>query len=617
MSPITYPQLRTAMQQELGQHSPSNQVLSNLGSALNQYLADLAIPPEANVGVEFRTSYHKLTARHLASMREAGRSEQSIRDRKSRLKRWRTLFLQFASAQAAENHTPTPFANALNEALPTGLSLKLLADQSGVSVASLRRWRQGVLPTNRSLPSLRRLERFLALPEGQLVDFIDKKIGGSTETTTSAKTFAYREHVKDLSKTPYRLKDASEPLRVSWRAFLEYKSSVLTFDFKRNGRGRWNPSPLHPGLDQVAKKWFAFNDLGEHVPSANLNWGYTSSFFGWLTKYSGRTTSVDTIAWLADPAALTGYIKWLLKRSHQQPNTGHVTFVAFILSLMHPETGYLTQNKDLRLSLPNPASEEQWSQMCSQSFTQLKGYKRQLQREAKKSRDPRDAVEHIISLPDPLLALQDMRNRLRANRPTAGTFQEAIWGRDLALISLMLCSPLRAKNLKHLKYHSSKELHLRKKSNGTWELYVPKEEFKNVDGAAKDRDYRIELDSAIYRDLEAYLTHFRPMLLNGNTSVTDLLFVTQERGPKNLPWHSLNRRIEALTKRYLMRCPGVGPHTIRHLIATAIIKKTGEFNTAALVLHDREETVRKHYAHLLTEDGNTRYRSLFPSLFTG
>jgi integrase len=66
-----------------------------------------------------------------------------------------------------------------------------------------------------------------------------------------------------------------------------------------------------------------------------------------------------------------------------------------------------------------------------------------------------------------------------------------------------------------------------------------------------------------------------------------------------------------------MRCPGVGPHTIRHLIATAIIKKTGEFNTAALVLHDREETVRKHYAHLLTEDGNTRYRSLFPSLFTG
>ena len=84
MQPITYPMLRDAMKKLLEESLPGKskqQSLSNLNTALNLYLGDRAIPADAVVGVEFRTSYYKLVDLHLSNLRSIGRSEQSIRDR--------------------------------------------------------------------------------------------------------------------------------------------------------------------------------------------------------------------------------------------------------------------------------------------------------------------------------------------------------------------------------------------------------------------------------------------------------------------------------------------------------------------------------------------------------
>lgn len=106
-------------------------------------------------------------------------------------------------------------------------------------------------------------------------------------------------------------------------------------------------------------------------------------------------------------------------------------------------------------------------------------------------------------------------------------------------------------------------------------------------------------------------------LRTSQTAATYILFVSRKSGLKNQPWQSLNRRVEALTAKHVMNCPGVGPHVIRHIVATAIVKITGEYSTAALVLHDKEETVKKAYSHLCSEDGHARYRGLFPEVFKG
>ena len=107
---------------------------------------------------------------------------------------------------------------------------------------------------------------------------------------------------------------------------------------------------------------------------------------------------------------------------------------------------------------------------------------------------------------------------------------------------------------------------------------------------------------------------------------TDLFFVTAHSGPSvktvgnikpvPVPWVDLSGRVKELTYRYLYRCPGVGCHAFRHIVATAILKAPGgDFKTAALVLYDRIATVEKHYAFLTANVGGDRMSELLASSF--
>ena len=52
-----------------------------------------------------------------------------------------------------------------------------------------------------------------------------------------------------------------------------------------------------------------------------------------------------------------------------------------------------------------------------------------------------------------------------------------------------------------------------------------------------------------------------------------------------------------ITQRYIPDCPGFSMHAFRHIVATEFIKNNpAGFAIAAAILHDKEETVRRHYA---------------------
>ncbi len=618
MQPTTYPILREAMKKLLEQTLPGKftQPLSNLNTAMNQYLGYLAIPADAVVGIEFRSSYHKLVGRHLAALKAAGRSEQSIRDRKSLLKKWRMLFVKLEDEYSALQRTQSPFVNALNDALPQGISLKIVAKQAAVPYSSLTKWRSGKLPTGRSLPALRRLERFLAMQPGQLTDFVAPS---RTAPQTSSPPLAnpYRERLKKQRAAPYRLASVSAPLKEQWGEFLAYKTSPLLFDLQRSEKGLWSISPLKPGATKMEKLWYARTDEDSFVPTAEISWGFVTAFLGWLSLQDGWAEETLTLSLFTDLGLVNRYLGWYLKQAGGKFNGGHLRFVSFVLSLVHPRTGYLTQRPELRSCLKGDISAELWTDRCSAVYTKLKEHKKVIQKTLTKSRDPDTPVSAVLALENPMLALNDMRCRIRALRPTSGTITEALRARDLLLIGLMMCSPLRAKNLKHLTYRADNTGNLRLAPDGTWQVEIVKEHFKNRDGAASKRKYRIDLDPTVYGDIESYLRAFRPMLLRGDASASDYLFVSSKACNGNGPWDHLNRRIESLTAKFLMQCPGVGPQAVRHIVATAIVKAAGEYNTAALVLHDEEETVKTAYAHLLPEDGHARYRKLFPDVFKG
>ena len=131
-----------------------------------------------------------------------------------------------------------------------------------------------------------------------------------------------------------------------------------------------------------------------------------------------------------------------------------------------------------------------------------------------------------------------------------------------------------------------------------WRICIPKEEFKNERGAAKERDYNMPVREELWADIERYIAIYRPMF-----SESDSLHFFVSSDSPSTAWVSLGRHFAVLTKRYFWGCPGVGPQAMRHIVATAILKvRPNDWSSAAWALHDKEQTVRDNYSHLRSDD---------------
>ena len=622
----TYVRLFDAMKSELITQNPTGpiQTYANLKSALIQFIGGLGISELDVVGTELGNSYYKLEARHLAAMRVDGRNEQAIRDRKSRLKKWHALSLKLQRELAAETGAPSPFQKALLQALPRGITVRSVADQAGISSSAIKRWKSGVLPSHRSIVSVRRLETFLALQPGCLVDLIHSNNNELAHQPPQLEKLAYRVRLARQAANPYRLQVIPQDLRSQWLQFVAYKTAPISLKFQRSTKGRWKVSRMQTHSNKtILKRWYAHTSSCHYVPTANVAWVHVAGYLGWLKNVAQSTgvpdEKLENLVWLTDIDLVGRYIEWRIERSGGKINGGISSLISFILTLIHPVTGYLTQLVETGFSLPTPLNLKDWQSRCQLAFETFKKLKRSLQAVENMSRNPFDPIRDVISLVDPMAALQDMRHRMRIARPTAGTITEAIWGRDILLIQLLMSSPLRLKNLRELTYHTDNSGNLYSVRDGEWRLRIDREDFKNSEYTAKERPFDIGLDTSLIADIKNYLKVFRPLLARQSATHNHLLFLSSSKknADDDESWVSLSRHVAALTKRYLMKCPGVGTHAIRHIVATAIVKKTGQYGTAARVLNDKESTIEKSYAHLVAEDGHKQYRSLFPNIFSG
>lgn len=280
---------------------------------------------------------------------------------------------------------------------------------------------------------------------------------------------------------------------------------------------------------------------------------------------------------------------------------------------MHSTTGYLTVTPSVGVEASGHGGQN-WTEQCRRCFNGMRELQQHYDELTQASRDSFEPIQAVLSLANPLEAVADMTFRMQADRPLTNGTQEAIWARDLALIKLLMSNPLRIKNLQELSWRPDNTGQLHQRADGAWHIKIERKFFKNHRGAARDRDYDNPVDPAVWPTLQQYLLIHRSRLLAGRN--TDYVFVSQEAESDGGPWISMSRRVFILTARYLWGCPGVGAHAFRHIVATAILKASpNDWQTAALVLHDRIETVQKHYAHLRTADGTRRLHSLFEQTF--
>lgn len=606
---LTFRELSEAMNRRAAEGAIPSSSLPNLHSALKAFISSSGLSEDCVIGSILRVSYYRNLDKHVELLKSESRSPSYIANRKSLLGKWSSLVNQLDRLDALTHNKSTPFQLALQDILKqANTTPSQLAKSLAISKHTFRRWLLGTQPRQSALPALRRIELFFAMQPNALVTLAFEQNYFKPIETSEPMKIEYRERLAVTSKDPYCLKTINEQLAKEWHGLLVHKTEKLPL-LKRQSRGAWVTTDYITKGKTERNQHLFIKD--KYVPTSNILWMSILSYFGWMsrdTDFGGAGSCVDdvqTLAWLTHKPMIHRFLVWKIDRAGDKVHNGILTFVKQVKALTHPVHGYLTQMPSLNQHLPESARHENWKEACQEAFEWAAEMNRNLSAGGiELSREPMAPIKHILELPDPLEAIGDMTTRMRANRPVTGGVDEAIWARDLLLIQLIASNPLRAKNLKLLTYMPDNTGNLYKKPDGSWNLRIDKRAFKNLRGAAGDEDYDVEITSNVWPTIEQYLHIYRPMLADANK--VDFVFLSSlTEKPKGYigPWDSMNRRVFYLTKRYLWDCPGIGSHGARYIVGTAILKKNPDaWGLAAAALHDKEETVRAHYAHLRMRD---------------
>jgi len=419
--------------------------------------------------------------------------------------------------------------------------------------------------------------------------------------------------VQALRAKPYSLpySDWPENLKREWDALFEHKTKVIVLPpEKRDSRARWNEM-----VDPTS---------GEKTcPTAEKVQILFSRLFGWMVlsdqaedpcmRGLGLKVSDLSFASIVDIKLLVGYLEFKKNRVSNY-NNGTIHFITVVSSLIHPENGFLTQDLSNKYSRKFESNNLgiSWKSRCKVTHESLALLRKQILPHVVKTRDPGVQLRPLLEEESPILQLHTM------NQVALAEFRDYVQGikevnhkaalafRDLLMSSLLTSHPLRVKNLRWLNYSKDNAGQLRQRQDGSWWLDIPKEYFKNQKGAAKDMDYIVKVAGHLWPLIEEYIDKYRPLIAQ---TESDVFFVRSSKGQGKpcdvLSTMAIYDALRSYTAKY---CPinmseGFGPHGYRHIVATDYLKSHPYgVDVAAAVLHDKPETVRKEYAHLLNYD---------------
>ncbi len=600
----------------------NTQTTANRATALRNFLRVNGVSEEDVIGSEMRSSYPEALEKLVLRLQGSGASSRSISNTRAALSPWRHWVIEDDNTRALDADKPTPFRSQL-KLLIAGHSVKHVSKQSEVPYDMLVGWMNGKVPRQSNTRLICRLESYFGTERGALTSLAGHTQSPRYRTTTGeASRNEYRETLSVRTKDEYWFRpEEKSALRSQWAEFIRYKTDEVPL-LERSAKGAWRISPL-PLTPNTPANWYMFVD-GKEVASAKAGWSKVGGFLGWLGLSSERgglnmpAENLNTLAWFAVPGLFQRYLHWRKVRAGDKYNSSAPESLGWVSSLVRAEVGYLPQNPWLRETLPLEYRVSDWASMCFNQMNFCRKMTLSLRGKIEITRDPFLPIKHIVDLPEPMEALVDMIHRLRADRPIGNTEREAVWSRDMLTLKLLSSNPLRLRQFSHLTWKLDNTGNLYQKTDGSWWIIWKIKYFKNALGAAGDADYDCPVQSSVWQDIERYLFKHRQSLLRAETN---LVFLTKEGGPvrhgqAHVPWKDLSRRVSELTRRHLWRSDGIGSHSFRHIVGSSIVRAGGgDFATAAAVLNDRIETVKKHYGRFNGKDGSTRMNELLGKSF--
>lgn len=615
---IRYDQLRTLMRERAGQaERPAQTSLPNCESALAAFLRERGLADDEVVGETLRSSFNAVLSEHKEALRAQTRSKRFIENRAWALRHWYRLVRAIDHEGATLDGGVPPLAAALREVFSDRTrNMTHVARAASVSWETLRRWTDGNMPRRGMEDSLHRIERVCFLEPGALTDLLPWRPSRHLDAKKGVPLDELGQKNAELTQSRYRLHGDRIPaiLRREWREYLSARTGIkdrppetpepkkavnrFTAAMARSestlGKRLRVREPA-PGEVKGEKTLHLID--GKYCTTASAYWEHIISFLGWAAKSkegggAGYPLDELSLGLFANYDMLNSFLEWKCART-DSINFGTKNFISFAMGLLNSDTGFLVRRPDIGTCVGVPDAEA-WREQCLQTRRMLSIMLDNVLPNVRKRCDPEKRLKKILALPSPMDAFVEGVKRLISSNPRTGGINEALWARNVLLLALPISNPLRLKNLQLLTYRDDNSGKLRKTSTG-WRIFIDRSEFKNIHGAAKNRDYDQAIDPSIWPYIERYIKHYRPLF----NSHTDFLFVSQET--PDFIWSSMDDTYRDLTKEYVPGCEqGTGTHGIRHVCGThVLVVSGGDILQAAELLHDKISTVERDYIHIL------------------
>ncbi len=475
---------------------------------------------------------------------------------------------------------------------------------------------------------------------------------------------AFARRQAEMSRDEYILKEDrwTPALRDAWDGMIpKPRKSVLrrpgevipsTPAIERGGRGKrkdeWRPRTIDHRerlLGSVVGYWTRERKLSEQHLA-----GFQSRMTD-FTPEAGLGIPVELLhpVLFVLPDLMSVFCHWRARRSGAEIAT-FKNALQLAAEFVRPETGPVWKDPDMLKHLEafkawwdaNPhdtpegpitldiaafAEPQNWQKAVAGAYEVLReDLYRVLRGKLPKSRDPFITVDVFVSAKNPMELYMKGVRALLASTPHSVIPQHVHIRRCIQAL-ILVQTGLRTGTLlmsvsdqepgRPQKTASGKEPELFRTldddGNVAWQINIPSVRFKNFDSPyfEDERPYvfTLEDEDGLYELLDHYVRKSRIYMLRGRQS--DALFVNSTGTDMNED--AMRREYHMITRLYFVRNEQTGAgavegavahgmHAVRHVIATHIVRVTGDLRLAAYAIQDTLKTAEKHYARFWPKD---------------
>ncbi|QLF71633.1 hypothetical protein FE840_018450 (plasmid) [Peteryoungia desertarenae] len=419
--------------------------------------------------------------------------------------------------------------------------------------------------------------------------------------------------------------DAPPRLAMEMADLIRFKTSTLTkIGYQRNGV--W-------GEETAAQKI-------EHL---GLMFGALAASPDGPVKGRGVPLGQLTFGLLIFPGVWDWYLQW------REQRRGFYTkweedMLMVAQALTRAEVGWIRQHPDLLrnvrpiegLVAPDEIelATRDWHSACDAFHRHAANRSKEIQRVMRVHRDPFEPIMVILEADSPLSEYRKITDEILKRMPDEHRYPRAAAEavRSFLLLRIGLHLGLRQKNLRQLRvcprgHFPTSERRLEdmrcgelrwSDRDGGWEVLIPSVAFKNSGSSFfGQKPFRLVLPDLLdlYEYLEAYINRHRGVLLGPAKDPGTLFVKTVKKTSLNAAYDSTTfyEAWRTVIQRYGIYNPYTGrgaikgllphgPHNLRDILATHILKQTGSYEQASYAIQDTPDVVQQHYGRFLPQD---------------